>query len=66
MRSLAGRGSRVHDEIDHGQEMLMLTEIFADPALDAITVHRAASRAHTHCEAEPRVTEAVHFRRNQE
>jgi len=40
----------------------MLTEIFADPALDAIAVHRAASRAHTHREAESRVTEAVHLR----
>jgi len=40
----------------------MLTEIFADPALDAITVHRAASRADAHREAESGVTEAVHFR----
>ncbi len=44
----------------------MLTEVLADPALDAITRHGTARCAHAHCEPESWVIEPVHQRGNQE
>ena len=56
------RGSaRIHHQIDHRQQMAMLPEVFANPALDAVARHRTAGRADTDRKTEPRVLETVQF-----
>jgi hypothetical protein len=66
-RGLGVRGgrssrSRIDHEIDRRQKMPVLSEILADPTLDAVTRYRAAGSANTDREPEPRVAKIVQLR----
>ena len=56
------RGPRIHHQVDHRQQVPMLPEVFANPALDAVARHRAAGRTDTDRKTEPWVLETVQFR----
>jgi len=62
MRSGCSRGPRIDHEIDHRQKMLVLPEIFANPALDAVAGHRTARGTDTDRKTEPWVVKAVQLR----
>ena len=62
IRSPCGSRPRIDHEIDHRQEMPVLSEIFPDPAFDAVPRDCAACGAHTDRKAEPRVIQAIQLR----
>jgi len=62
MRGDRCRSARIHHQIDHRQQMAMLPEVFANPALDAVARHCTAGRADTDRKTEPWVLETVQFR----
>ena len=62
VRSARGCRARVDDQVDHRQEMPVLSEVLADPALDTVPRHGAARGANTDCQPEPWVIETVQFR----
>jgi hypothetical protein len=66
MRGGRGRGPRIDHEIHHRQQMLVLPEIFANPALDAIADHRTPGGTDTDGKTESRVVETIQLRADQE
>jgi hypothetical protein len=62
VRGCRGSRSRIDHEINRRQKMPVLPEILANPTFDAVTRYRAAGRANTDRETEPRVAKIVQLR----